>query len=186
MSNYTIGQRFVNKSSNLMYMLALVSPDQACLIELVSGNRWKDIVKIHDHARITHGEFSLMVGNAEFESTDLLFPKQSAEQSTIDSCIDNIHNVDMYINCRLTHFEGIIDDLTKSINDISKRLDLIEKQYPQHEKVTLDYNEVTDAIREGKVVEYKVKSSPSMWRAYESAISPSNLKEGVFEFKIKQ
>ena len=65
---YTIGQKFSLKSIFLSrrekYILAQPLPNQACLISLNDGNRWRDPIKVKKVKTITAQEFQAICGEA--------------------------------------------------------------------------------------------------------------------------
>lgn len=61
-----IGDRYVNGEEGLEYILAAPTYDEVCLINLTSGDRWDDPVKVVDPFAITEDEWCQICAGDEF------------------------------------------------------------------------------------------------------------------------
>lgn len=59
---YKIGDRFTNISEQTEYILAKVDSAHVTLIQLTTGNRWGDYIKVEDIFNVTSQEFISLTG----------------------------------------------------------------------------------------------------------------------------
>lgn len=64
---YSVGQRFTIDEGGEKYILAQIAPNVCCLVNLESGNRYSEPVKVEDSQNISEVEMFRIAGDDDFK-----------------------------------------------------------------------------------------------------------------------